>query len=147
MGIQQTTPDGDINAFLMREIDKREKAIIKTFNYIGETCAKNAKEWHTYQDQTGNLTSSIGYVVVRNGNPVNGSVFDMKEDGWEGKAAGERQLQKLIADFPNGIVLIVVAGMNYAAAVEARNLNVLTSAELMAEQLVPSLMKQLGFTR
>jgi len=36
--------------------------------------------------------------------------------------------------------------MNYAASVEARNLNVLTSAELLADQMVPILMKQLGFT-
>lgn len=35
--------------------------------------------------------------------------------------------------------------MNYAAYVEARNYNVITSAELLANKLVPQIMKQLGF--
>jgi hypothetical protein len=35
--------------------------------------------------------------------------------------------------------------MDYAASVEARNLNVLMSAELLAEQQVPLLMRKLGF--
>ena len=146
MGINQTTPDGDINDFLRRQIELNQKKITNAFKFCGGTCVKEARDGGTYQDQTGNLRSSIGYVVVKDGNVVNGSTFDMKEEGWEGKAAGERQLQKLVANYPTGIALIVVAGMSYAAAVEARNLNVLTSAELLAEQLVPSLMKQLGFT-
>jgi hypothetical protein len=36
--------------------------------------------------------------------------------------------------------------MNYAAYVERNGYNVLTSAELLADELVPKLLKQLGFT-
>jgi len=37
-----------------------------------------------------------------------------------------------------------VAGMKYAAYVEARNYNVLSSAELLAEKEVPKLLKALS---
>jgi len=143
--IQQTTPQSQIDAYLRQQIQKKEKAIINLFNFIGISCINNARDVGTYHDVTGNLRNSIGYIVVKDGRSVGGATFDMKEDGWDGKAAGEQLLQKQIAKFPHGIVLIVVAGMNYASAVEARNLNVLTSAELLAEQLVPQLMRQLGF--
>ena len=143
--IQMTTPQSQIDAYLQQQIQRREKAIINAFNYIGISCMNNARDAGTYHDVTGNLRSSIGYIIVKDGRIVGGSTFDMKEDGWDGKAAGERLLQKQIAKFPHGIVLIVVAGMNYASAVEARSLNVLTSAELLAEQLVPQLMLKLGF--
>jgi hypothetical protein len=46
-----------------------------------------------------------------------------------------------------GITLIVCAGMNYASHVEARGYNVLTSAEILSERLVPEMMKKLGFEK
>lgn len=145
MGIEQTTPQSVIDAQIRRYIEQSKEKVIKLLSYIGEKCIKEARENGAYQDQTGNLRASIGYVVVDNGRIVSGSVFDMKDDGWEGKAAGEEQLRKLAAQNTSGLVLIVVAGMDYAAKVEAMNLNVLSSAELLAEREVPRLMKQLGF--
>lgn len=145
MTIHQTTPQVEINAYLARKIEIRVKAIIRTLHYIGISCINEARDNGTYQDQTGNLRNSVGYVIVRDGQIVDGSAFDLKEEGWEGKAAAERIIQQQVAKFPHGIVLIVVAGMNYASAVEARNLNVLTSAELLAEQLAPQIMQQIGF--
>ena len=62
----------------------------------------------------------------------------------KGKKEGAELLSDLIGRNTQGIVLIVVAGMNYAAYVET-NRNVITSAELLAEDLVPKLLRQLGF--
>ena len=63
-----------------------------------------------------------------------------KGNGEQGAPTAEALLQRLQAKFPWGIVLIVCAGMNYAAYVEnVHHKDVLTSAELKAE----SLMKQL----
>ena len=58
---------------------------------------------------------------------------------------GKKHLDSLKKNYQNGIVLIVSTGMSYAAYVEARNYNVLTSSELLANKLVPQIMKQLGF--
>ena len=51
----------------------------------------------------------------------------------------------MISQNPAGIVLIVVAGMDYAAYVEAKGLNVLDTSEIMAKKLVRRTLKRLGF--
>ncbi len=38
-----------------------ELAFVTLLKYMGEKLAKYAKDNHNYQDQTGNLTNSIGY--------------------------------------------------------------------------------------
>ena len=42
-----------------------------------------------------------------------------------------------------GVALVVVAGMNYAAYVEARGKNVLSSAEHLAERELPRMLEKL----
>lgn len=118
--------------------------IIKQLSYIGEECIRIARENGSYNDITGNLRSSIGYVILYDGKPVRHGVSKQcsgeKGNGEQGASAAEALLQKLQAKFPWGIVLIVCAGMNYASYVEnVHHKDVLTSAELKAE----SLMKQL----
>ena len=119
--------------------------IIKQFTYIGEECVRIARESGTYNDITGNLRSSIGYVVLQDGKPVvNGAskqYSGTKGNGEAGPAAAEALLTQLQAKFPWGIVLIVCAGMNYAAYVEnVRHKDVLTTAELKAESLLKQLL-------
>lgn len=118
--------------------------IIKQLSYIGEECIRIARENGSYNDITGNLRSSIGYVILYDGKPVQYGASKRysgeKGNGEQGAPAAEALLQKLQAKFPWGIVLVVCAGMNYAAYVEhVHHKDVLTSAELKAE----SLMKQL----
>ena len=96
-------------------------------------------------DITGNLRSSISYCILFHGNPVvNGKTerFGGKSgDGGEGAGAAQALLEKLKSQFPYGIVLIVCAGMNYAAEVEhVRHKDVLTSAELRAQELAKKLL-------
>ena len=54
--------------------------------------------------------------------------------------------KKLVRRFPHGVCLIVVAGMEYAAHVKNKGYDVLDSSELLADRIVPSMLKQLGFT-
>ncbi len=115
--------------------------LIKRFTMIGEECVRIARESGSYNDITGNLRSSIGYVVLQDGKPVvNGAskqYSGTKGNGEAGPAAAEALLNQLQAKFPRGIVLIVCAGMNYAAYVEnVRHKDVLTTAELLMESLI-----------
>lgn len=122
-------------------IGDKERAILKTLEDIGVQCENNGKLEGAYQDRTGNLRVSVRYRVIRNGEIYAGS------DSGTGKGAedGDELLDKLaFMHSMDGDVLIVVAGMRYAAAVEAKNYNVLTSAELLADQLVPQLMAKFG---
>ena len=121
-------------------ISQKEKAILETLDYIGQQCQNDARSNGAYQDHTGNLRASCQYRVIRDGKTYSGS----GSEGSEGANAGDELLDKLSFQYSmDGAVLIVVAGMKYAAAVEAKGFNVLTSAELLADQLVPQLLDKL----
>ena len=131
MGFTKKTPDSAFSNFL----DDTKKAIIgraiKAFIYVGEACLKEARLNGNYTDRTGNLRNSIGYAVLFDGEVMEESAFANTKGGQNGK----KHLDSLI----------VSTGMSYAAYVEARNYNVLTSSELLANKLVHQIMKQLGF--
>lgn len=145
MPIKLVTPQSEIDAYIDQSIDKALEFIVNTFLYVGESCIREARDNGSYMDQTGNLRSSIGYVVVVDGQIVRKNVVDLVKNGTEGTKEAEAFLERLASEHSTGICLIVVAGMNYASYVEGRGYNVLTSAELLAERLVPQLLEQIGF--
>ena len=147
MPIKKITPQKQIEQNIMQVVDKKKGVLIDVFCYIGESCIIEARNGGTYGDRTGNLRSSIGYVVLDNGRIVRkGGCQKVKQGGSSGASEGDKFLSQLIAKNKKGIVLIVVAGMNYASYVEAKGYNVITSAELLAKSLIPQMMVQLGFT-
>lgn len=122
--------------------------LVKQLTYIGEECVRIARQNGSYNDITGNLRSSIGYVVLYDGNPVvygsSKQYSGSQGNGDQGAAAAEILLNSLRAKFHWGVVLIVCAGMKYAAYVEnIHHKDVLTSAELKAESLANKLLKGL----
>jgi hypothetical protein len=98
-------------------------AMLSRLQFVGEDFVVNARSINTYMDQTGNLRSSIGYIVVYNGNILSQG-FDAAGRGTESGQKGVQEAQKLAKDiadeYPTGFVLVCVAGMDYAAAVESR---------------------------
>ena len=125
--------------------ENARNAVVSVLTDVGMQCVAEARNNGNYMDQTGNLRSSIGYVVLQDGKPVvNGAskqYSGTKGNGEAGPAAAEALLTQLQAKFPWGIVLIVCAGMNYAAYVEnVRHKDVLTTAELKAESLLKQLL-------
>ncbi len=143
MAIKRITIDAEITQYLEKRIDELRGKIIEAFSYVGEQAVNEARSNHRYQNQTGNLASSIGYCVLDNGNVVSESSFEVVKDGKQGSQEGRNFLGRLKAEHQTGIALIVVAGMEYAVYVEAMNLNVLDSAEQLAERLLPQLLKKL----
>lgn len=138
----------DIERILREKIEKYHQKVIRILKYVGEMCINEARTNGSYQDQTGNLRSSIGYVVLQDGKAIEKGGFAPTERGREkgknGQTEGETFINKVISQYPKGFVLVVVAGMKYAAYVEARNYNVLSSAELLAEKEVPKLLNALS---
>lgn len=131
-----------------------ETAIIRRLQFLGEKCLIECRTNKTYTDQTGNLTSSMGYVIIANGKLVETTGFNQAvisisggtgtAHGSNGGSIGEQLAKEVAARFTTGFALIVVAGMNYAAHVESRGYNVLASAELLAEKELPKMMKALA---
>lgn len=116
--------------------EKYRKACISKLQYIGDKCISDARLTGSYTDRSGNLRSSIGYVIVERGQVSYESAFPTVKNGKEGPKECKAYARELAHQYPSGIVLIVVAGMNYASYVQRRGYNVTASAELIAEQLI-----------
>ncbi|MFZ4548944.1 MAG: hypothetical protein ACOYN4_15955 [Bacteroidales bacterium] len=132
----------DLTRHMNKSIDKIEKAIVMRLVRLGEECVNKARTERGYTDRTGNLVSSVGYVVVANGEIISKG-FESSKGSTDGVEKGRKLAERLSADFPTGYALIVVAGMDYAYHVEAGGRNVLSTAENYAKQRLPELLKQL----
>lgn len=128
---------------MTKKVENVHKAITAVLCELGEKCVEEARLMGSYKDRTGNLRSSVGYGVYRDGQQVMVSPFEQVKDGADGSIEGKRLLDKLATKFPSGYVLIVVAGMNYAYYVEARGYNVISSSELLAERELPRMINDL----
>lgn len=145
MPIRQITPMSEIDRYTEQKLKGLEQAVIRTLTYCGELCLNVARSTNSYKDQTGNLRSSIGYVVTVDGRIVNQSDFETVKKGGDGSKQGAAFAKQLVRRFPKGVCLIVVAGMDYAVHVKNRGYDVLDSSELTADRIVPYMLKQLGF--
>lgn len=112
-------------------------------NLIGKEAVNIARSEHKYLDQTGNLTSSIGYVIVEDGKIIQEGDFTQVKNGAEGVTEGRALARNAAADYPQGYTLIVVAGMKYAAYVEKMKLGGLTAGELHARNRAKEIINQL----
>ena len=135
---------GLIPSFTTADIGNRIDAfhqakVKKTFellSYMGIKCVNYAKKNRGYQDQTGNLTQSIGYAVIYDGVIKTASM--MHEEG-------AKVVDELAGKYSTGMVLVVVAGMEYAAAVESKGYDVITGASYYAKsELAPFMKAGLG---
>lgn len=130
------------DAFL-NEIEKKQIARLQR---LGEMCLVEARTNKGYTMQTGALLSSTGYEVFVDGVAIH-SQFDAAS-GAESNAAetgikSGQNIAETIGKGTKGIALVVVAGMNYAAYVEAKGYNVLSSAEHLAERELPRMLEKL----
>jgi hypothetical protein len=148
--------DGIINEFI--------NEIISRMVEFGEEATATAVSRGRYQNITGNLRSSIGYIVSYNGRVVREGGFkqvtgrgeNMQKvdfttkrgksvvfwakgrsgDGSEGSQTGMDFARAIAAEYPEGITLVVVAGMDYASIVNAKGFDVLDSAEIQVRQMI-----------
>ena len=123
-----------------------EKKQIARLQRLGEMCLVEARTNKGYMMQTGALLSSTGYEVFVDGVAIH-SQFDAAS-GAESNAAetgikSGQSIAETIGKGTKGIALVVVAGMNYAAYVEAKGYNVLSSAEHLAERELPRMLEKL----
>lgn len=161
MPIKRLTPPEEINRYIAEGMERRKQALIRSYCIIGEQVVNHARSLPSlsaadfkgrkipphqpnYIDWTANLRSSIGYIVSLDGEIVQMSSFDVVKEGGEGAKGGKEYAMQLVRDFPKGIVLIVVAGMNYASYVSAKGYDVLDSSELLADKLSSKIKKQFG---
>lgn len=142
-------------ANLMTEkIEKLEEAIEFEFiQVLGPATTTHAKSYSTFKDQTGNLRSSIGFILAKNGAVIDEGGFKQvngpEGNTGEGLRKGRAYAEELARSSGRGYVLIVVAGMNYAGYVEAKGYNVLTESgtylESQVNKMINRILKKAGF--
>ena len=129
----QFTPK-DVRDMVQKRVDAMLEQVFQRLVRIGLVFVKDARLKADFTDRTGNLRSSIGFVIMRDGKQVYGD-FELSKKGTD-RAKGEseaKQLAQLIATkYSDGFALIVVAGMEYAAAVESKGKDVITGSSLEA---------------
>lgn len=139
MGLSQQFDSNAISNQVKLFQQRLEQATIYLLKYLGEELAKYAKDMHNYTDRTGNLTNSIGYAVVQNTKVI---YSEFTQPG-EGATKALNVAMQMAQTLPNSFSLVVVAGMDYAAYVEAKGYNVLLPAELKAKKDFPIAMQTL----
>ncbi len=133
-----------LEKYLANQIKRIESILIRELEILVAQLENHAKLNAGYEDQTSNLKSSIGGVVLKNGRPITFKGFSGKSDG---TSIGLEFLNSLISEHGKGYVILVVAGMNYASYVENfHGLNVLKKTELKMERDIPKILKRLKLT-
>lgn len=138
-GFRPIWRDKDVEQVFERLGDRADNAAQKLLQRTGEEFVKYARLKGNYQDHTGNLRSSIGYAVIKDGKPMVSNVQKSGKgtDRSTGMEEATRLIQDLAAVYTNGYVLVGFAGMRYALYVEGhKNLDVISGASLRAEDFI-----------
>ena len=146
MGIKANFTKEDVKKRFDSFLDEIERKQISRLQRLGEMWLIEARSNKGYMMQTGALLSSTGYEVFVDGVAVH-QQFDAAS-GAESEAAAKgikegQRIAERIGKETKGVALVVVAGMNYAAYVEAKGYNVLSSAEHLAERELPRMLDKL----
>lgn len=132
----------EIKNFISEKFQNIEKAVQFTLLIVGEKSVAHGRTNGSYKDRTGNLRNSIGYALYKDGVELEKSAKNEKADN---------ALRDYSSDAGKGYTLIVVAGMPYAQAVEAKGYNVLSSTETFIEDEirneVDDILKEAGLKK
>src|SRR6476660_8924121 len=97
-----------IESYIRGRVGVIEQVLINRLQFVGEKFIVNARSNDTYKDRTGNLRSSIGYIIVKDGDQIEEK---FPGDKSEGVKHGRAIAEDAKSNFPTGLVLICVAGM------------------------------------
>lgn len=124
---------------------KAEDKMLVLLQAGGEKFIQVARRSGSYKDQTGNLRSSIGYLIAKDGKVVaeNFKESDKGSDKSTGKFKGNRLAVEVSLSHKGGYVLVGVAGMEYAAAVEAKGYEVVSGANTQCEKYLKEVVKSI----
>lgn len=128
---------GAIRSRMQDSVQAYENKLLDALKYEGEYFINQARANGTYKDQTGNLRASIGYVILKDGKEIFASFIDggTKDGKKIAKRESERIIQEVVQTEYRGYVLIGIAGMSYAAAVESKGYDVITGSAPVDQDL------------
>ena len=137
----------EMNEYMKTAIKRADTIILRNLQRLGEMAIIKARDRsgaESWYDQTGNLRSSIGYIIGKDGVVQGQGGFSTVLSGSQGPLEGRELAMSLAEDMSGKYFLIVVAGMKYASYVEdMENKDVLASTSLFVQKEVPKMMKRI----
>lgn len=145
MPIKCTTDMSKLFAKIDTRIDAARENFQEAFQKTCLEITNLAKSTNTYKDQTNNLRSSIGFIVYDKGELVNEMFtkagIGAEGDGSKGINQGKQIAEQAAKKYPNALVGVIVAGMEYALYVEAKGYDVLTGSCIQAKTILEKNLK------
>ena len=138
--------DREVERWFDYYVDRAEERIYRLLQRAGEEFVKIARRKGNYQDHTGNLRSSIGFVIFKDGDILteNYELSTKGTDKQSGIQEAKRLVSELVSVYSDGWVLVGVAAMPYAVYVEAiDNLDVISVATEHTEEWIKKQSKVL----
>lgn len=133
-----------------------ETEILRELRGIRMDLVNECRSYNTYQDHTSNLRSSIGGFVVANGKLDSMSNFEQlppkdknntKNVKYNGGEQGRSYAKDLADREQKNLIVGIVAGMQYAAAVESKGYDVISGSSILADRLVKETLKDIAENR
>lgn len=146
MPVKIKTPNFSIKAEVVNMAKERAKQVCENvLNYVCEEAVTEARDRGSYTDQTGNLRSSIGYVITDGKNVVNTGEQKQYKNGTEGLSKSKKLLEEYAERHSGDVCAHVVAGMDYADYVERiHGKTVLSPARVYIDSVLPKRLEQSG---
>lgn len=138
-----------IHSQLEQKIMRLQAEIVERLTAVGDAFKKFSSGNKGYQNYTGNLESSIGYVILKDGRIIvqNFEAASSGTDRQSGVRKAEAMAQELKADYPSGYILLGFAAEGYALLVESQGKDVVTGAYTKAasdlKKAIASIKKKL----
>ena len=89
--------DREVERWFDYFVDRAEERIYKLLQRAGEEFVKLARKKGNYQDHTGNLRSSIGYVIVKDGDILTEN-YELSDKKGTDKYTGLREAKRLVSE-------------------------------------------------
>lgn len=123
----------ELSLRLHKQAEVIDEKILQALDAVGSRAVDLAIKTKTYKDNTGNLTASIGYGVYHKGVERHIGGFG----GGKGEQEGLNKLASVAAQHRNkSLVLIIVAGMEYALYVERNGYVILDGASVRLDNIL-----------
>ena len=143
MGIKANFTTKDIERQLRGWVGSVKDASVQALVALCKKCVGYARANNGFDDETGNLVSSIGGKVFVDGKPVYEDYVQVL-DGSEGVSKGQALADQVGSRCGHGQSLCVVtAGEDYAIFLESNGIDVISGSEGMARQEWPEMKRRL----
>lgn len=141
-----------VKEFILQSKKNVHDMIVYFLNSVGLHCLAYARDNGLYTDRTGNLRSSVGYIIYYKGDVLEINGFDANEneaepslkDGVTGSTSGKDLALSLGDELKHDYTLVFVAGMFYAEYVEKKGYDVLIGTQIEAEVFAQQLFNKLN---